>query len=190
LKPSVKLVFSVDAIFPPLTGIGRYAYELATRLPRFEQVEELRLLDMFRWRQTVPGLQDQASGQPVPWSSRWQGQVRQALASRHWAVEVYDRVSERRRRQMLRQANGFVYHSPNYFLAAHDGPSVATVHDPSPPPFPANPPRWWRVIFPETNRLHVPLTPTFPAPAITWRLTRKGRRPATSCGNGIERETR
>lgn len=129
MKPSVKLVFSVDAIFPPLTGIGRYAYELATRLPRFEQVEELRLLDMFRWRQTVPGLQDQASGQPVPWSSRWQGQVRQALASRHWAVEVYDRVSERRRRQMLRQANGFVYHSPNYFLAAHDGPSVATVHD-------------------------------------------------------------
>ena len=38
----LRLILATDAIFPPLTGIGRYAYELATRLPLRDEVEELR----------------------------------------------------------------------------------------------------------------------------------------------------
>ena len=47
----MKLAFAIDAIFPPLTGIGRYAYELANRLPQVAEIDELRFLGMWRWAQ-------------------------------------------------------------------------------------------------------------------------------------------
>jgi alpha-1,3-rhamnosyl/mannosyltransferase len=39
----VKVIFNVDAITAPLTGIGRYALELARGLARHAEVEALRL---------------------------------------------------------------------------------------------------------------------------------------------------
>lgn len=124
----MKLVFAVDAIFPPLTGIGRYAYELANRLPQVPEIDDLRFLAMWRWAQARPqsGGGDAAAALVAP---GWLGAARVRLATQPWAVEVYDVVSERWRGHMLKSARGAVYHSPNYFLAPHDGPSVATVHD-------------------------------------------------------------
>ena len=52
----LRLILATDAIFPPLTGIGRYAYELATRLPLRGDVEELRYLGMWAWGRVPSGL--------------------------------------------------------------------------------------------------------------------------------------
>jgi len=54
---------------------------------------------------------------------------RRWLATQPWAIRPYDLLSEAWRDHLLRNAKGAVYHSPNYFLPPHDGPSVATVHD-------------------------------------------------------------
>lgn len=125
----MKLVFAVDAIFPPLTGIGRYAYELATRLPQVGMIEDLRFLAMWSWT----GATGNADGGAQPVSSlappSWLSDLRRRMAMKTWAVEAYHVVSEAWRGHLLRSAKGAVYHSPNYFLAPHDGPSVATVHD-------------------------------------------------------------
>ena len=45
----MRVIFNVDAITAPLTGIGRYALELALGLARQEAIEELRLYSAFRW---------------------------------------------------------------------------------------------------------------------------------------------
>ncbi len=45
----MKVIFNVDAITAPLTGIGRYALELAHGLARHEDIEELRLYSAVRW---------------------------------------------------------------------------------------------------------------------------------------------
>lgn len=122
----MKLVFAVDAIFPPLTGIGRYAYELANRLPQVADIDELHFLAMWSWAGSAGRSDGAAPSLPPP---LWLSELRRRMAMQTWAVEVYDVVSEVWRGQLLRGAKGAVYHSPNYFLAPHDGPSVATVHD-------------------------------------------------------------
>ncbi len=127
----LRLVLATDAIFPPLTGIGRYAYELATRLQLLDEVEELRYLGMWAWGCTpgcLAGASRPSSG-PAPIFAAGMARLRRHMATKTWAVEVYDQVSEVWRSRLLRQGKGAVYHSPNYFLPAYDGPLVATVHD-------------------------------------------------------------
>lgn len=128
---SLRLILATDAIFPPLTGIGRYAYELATRLPLRDDVEELRYLGMWAWGRTLGGLEgnDRRASDTAPVSVAWLARLRRHMATKPWAVEVYDQVSEVWRSRLLHQGKGAVYHSPNYFLPAYDGPLVATVHD-------------------------------------------------------------
>jgi glycosyltransferase involved in cell wall biosynthesis len=143
----VKLVFAVDAIFPPLTGIGRYAYELANRLPQVADIDELHFLAMWRWAQARPasgGGGDVAAALVAP---GWFGVVRRWLATQPLAVDAYDLASEFWRGRLLRGVKGAVYHSPNYFLAPHDGPSVATVHDLSITRFPETHPAARRRYF-------------------------------------------
>ncbi len=146
----LRLILATDAIFPPLTGIGRYAYELATRLPLRGDVDELRYLGMWAWGRMPPGGLDAgvrpvAGSLPVP--PAWLVPVRRYMATKHWAVEVYDRVSEVLRSRLLRKGQGAVYHSPNYFLPAYDGPLVATVHDLSIVRFPETHPAASRRYF-------------------------------------------
>ena len=132
----MKLVFAVDAIFPPLTGIGRYALELAMRLPSVGEIDDVRFLAMWSWAGSVASGPASSNGQMGDGravsdlaSPAWLSAIRRHMAMKTWAVEVYDVVSEAWRSQLLRGAQGALYHSPNYFLAPHDGPSVATVHD-------------------------------------------------------------
>ena len=140
----LKLVFAADAIFPPLTGIGRYAFELARRLPLVKELQELRYLTM--WRLTFAGMGAAHSGPPLV-APAVLARPRQWLASQPWAIAPYDLVSDRWRGLLLRGVQGAVYHSPNYFLAPYEGPSVATVHDLSVTKFPQTHPAARRRYF-------------------------------------------
>ncbi len=45
----MNVVLSIDAIHPPLAGIGRYAWELASRLPHCAGIDSVRYLADGRW---------------------------------------------------------------------------------------------------------------------------------------------
>jgi len=124
----MQVILAVDAIFPPLTGIGRYALELATRLPRQPGIDGVRYLGMWGWVQ-VPVLAEPRAASAALTAPVWYAWFRRTMARQRWAVDVYDVVSERWRRRLLRGTRGAVFHSPNYFLPEHDGPRIATVHD-------------------------------------------------------------
>jgi len=124
----MQLILAVDAIFPPLTGIGRYALELATRLPANSDIEHVRYLGLWGWVPVPPRASRDAAAASLTVPS-WYARLRRDMARRLWAVDLYDKVSEVWRRHLLGHGNSAVYHSPNYFLPPYDGPSVSTVHD-------------------------------------------------------------
>ncbi|WP_322086307.1 glycosyltransferase family 1 protein [Burkholderia sp. BCC1999] len=108
----MRLILSVDAIAPPLTGIGRYTWELAHRYAEMAaEFESLRFYCGKRWIVDLPGLlTDPAS-------------VRRGLdwprlaprAARNWALR--------------RKMRTHVFHSPNYFLPDLAESGVVTIHD-------------------------------------------------------------
>ncbi len=124
----MNVILAVDAIFPPLTGIGRYALELATRLPQQPGIDAVRYLGMWGWVPPPVAATAQATAEALT-APPWFAGLRRRMAASTWAVNAYDAVSEVWRRRLLRGEHGAVFHSPNYFLPDYDGPKVATVHD-------------------------------------------------------------
>ena len=147
----MKVIFAVDAIFPPLTGIGRYAWELASRLAMSPQIENLRFLSMIRWAKSLDELLPEAEAKTTPGPRRiTRGiltELRRELSSREWAVRGYSRFLQAWRGHLLRGYEDCLYHSPNYFLPPFPGKAVATIHDLSIYRFPSAHPAARRKLF-------------------------------------------
>lgn len=107
------VVLAVDALSPAPSGIGRYAWELATRLPQRLGADGVRFYREGRWVAKPETLL-----QPTP-----AGAAKAArcfpLSSPRWLA----------RRLMTRACRGQVFHGPNYFLPPCADIGVATVHD-------------------------------------------------------------
>ena len=108
----MKLVLSVEALTPPLTGIGRYAWELAQRLPLAQGVKSVRFYRGGRWVADPSTLLAPEASQPrkrkkrlIKWSPE--------------AVTFWRGV----------ECRGRVFHGPNYMLPACADKAVVTVHD-------------------------------------------------------------
>ncbi|GAB4405055.1 MAG: hypothetical protein OHK0048_24760 [Rhodoferax sp.] len=132
----MKLIFAVDAIFPPLTGIGRYAWELAVGLAQRPQQpgDSVRFYLHGRFVSNpaldgMPGVADVSQTQgdrPVlPVAAR----LRARLARMPLAVRAYSLLMPQVHRLRLRGWRDHVFFSPNYFLPPVSGPALATVHD-------------------------------------------------------------
>lgn len=145
----MKLIFAADAIFPPLTGIGRYAWELARRLEQDSRIEDIRLFSMGRW---TPSLEIQAgvgthgTSKPNIMSSVAL-HLRKRLSKKVWAIYGYNSIAYRLMQFKLRPFANYLYHSPNFFVPPFKGKSVATIHDLSVYKFPETHPKSRRRIF-------------------------------------------
>lgn len=109
----VKLILAVDAIKPPLTGIGRYAWELASHYQRPQQgLKSVRFFLGGRW------VADPATlllPPPVPAPKRKRQTLRAPASWRRWRMRC--------------EMRGHVFHSPNYFLPASVESGIVTIHD-------------------------------------------------------------
>lgn len=122
----VKVILGADAIHAPLTGIGRYAFELATRLPHCEEVESLRFYSLGQWisEQAVLDRAKTVSTQELNKPT-----LRRVLAGNKLAVRAYSMLMPIWSRQKMKPFADSLFHSPNYFLPPFSGKSVATIHD-------------------------------------------------------------
>ncbi|TCO73754.1 glycosyltransferase family 4 protein [Chromatocurvus halotolerans] len=126
----MRLILAVDAIFPPLTGIGRYALELAQGLAASGEFDSLRYYLHGRWLTAAPGASPEDNsaiadgGRPGILAK-----ARVQLAQVPLAVRVYAALAPRVASLRLRRYRDHVFHSPNFILPPFAGPSVATVHD-------------------------------------------------------------
>jgi alpha-1,3-rhamnosyl/mannosyltransferase len=104
----LKLILSVDALSPSLSGIGRYTWELTRRIGQVPGIEQVRFFRNGHWVRNPESLI--ATGATV--------QKRRFKFPR-WAERRYWEWTCR----------GHVFHSPNYFLPPYAENGVATIHD-------------------------------------------------------------
>ena len=116
----MRVIFNVDAITAPLTGIGRYALELAHGLARHEAIEELRLYSAYRW------VDDPAHALAA---NSTIAAIRRNVPFKTQALELYQQIRGGLFRLHTRRLRGFILHTPNYVLMPFEGPALATVHD-------------------------------------------------------------
>ena len=116
----MKVILSIDSVKFPLTGIGRYSFELAKQL---QQQDGLELL-LFANGRFVPELPvHEQSGSK---KNRW---LRKKLLKSNLAVETYKLLSKVRNHYSLKGHEHAVFHGPGFYLPKFKGSSVATFHD-------------------------------------------------------------
>ena len=119
-KDNMKVILSINAIKPPLTGIGRYTSELATGLMNSPEVSHLRFLREGRWA-PLPNLVEPVNSAKTA--------LRKRLLRSSLAVGAYNLIAPQLLKQKLRGFADHVYHGPNFYLPPFDGISIATIHD-------------------------------------------------------------
>ena len=121
-KAGLKVILAVDAIHRPLTGIGRYAWELGWRLTTRPEIQSLKFLHHGRWLADPARLlasRHLLSG----------GRMRKLLANSRLMTATYAQVMPRLQGRRLRRHPEYLFHSPGFFLPPFPGRSVATFHD-------------------------------------------------------------
>lgn len=114
------LILAVDAIKRPLTGIGRYVWELATRMPRLPDVAEVRYYKNGRFVGDLQSLLDQPALKLA---------ARRRLLRNRLAVGTYRRIAPMIHRWRLKTLDDHLFHGPNFYLPSFPGRKVATIHD-------------------------------------------------------------
>lgn len=109
----MKVVLAVDALAPTLTGIGRYTWELARRLPLADAVDEVRYFRHGQWVTDPATLLQPPAPTPGPRRRKRPGPV-----ARWWHAQQTRCRCHRR-----------VFHGPNFFLPDCADIGVITVHD-------------------------------------------------------------
>ena len=123
----IDLILAIDALTPPLTGIGRYTFELSQGLRRHPQIRQLRCFANAHWA-ALPVVAETRSSIAAS-AANGLGELRRVLAANRAAVRVYHLLMPQLARWQLRKERAALFHSPNYFLPPFPGRSVATVHD-------------------------------------------------------------
>ena len=128
------VILQADAIRPPLTGIGRYATELAKGLQVHAEVSRLRYFGLTSWiddplRDLCTGRHLGHDGSSQESSQSLKSIVRARLANSQLAVRAFRYVGPPLAGWRLRREVDSVYHSPNFLLPQVPGRAVATIHD-------------------------------------------------------------
>lgn len=119
----MKVVLSVEPVRFPLTGIGRYTYELAQRLACSPDIAVLHYMAGRRFLPALPSARDESSGSYS---------LKRAIQKNYLGIEAYRLLMPLLKGIALKGHSDFIYHSPNYYLPPFKGLRVATFHDLSP----------------------------------------------------------
>lgn len=107
----MKVILSVDALHSPLTGIGRYTWELVKRIPKVEGVREVHYFSNGLWVKNPKALINGKCGQ-----------VKRKLIKKLLPIRWQDYLQ----RQAFHKK---IYHGTNFFLPPHAENGIVTVHD-------------------------------------------------------------
>ena len=120
----MKLILSLDSVVRPLTGIGRYAFELARGLAAQPEVADIRFQYRLGWCEDPDLLLAEASGvsanERSPYhDALWYRALRGAYRALGPAIKG----------ARLAGYSDYIFHSPNYALPWFPGRCVSTIHD-------------------------------------------------------------
>jgi glycosyltransferase involved in cell wall biosynthesis len=133
----MNVVLSIEAIHPPLAGIGRYAWELATRLAVHSEIESIRYISDGLWRD-LPRLESASESAakeviattiPDAPKLNYKGRMRQRLGRLSPVSKIYSKLVPFIATHQLNSVKSGIFHGPNYFVPKTRLPSVVTIHD-------------------------------------------------------------
>jgi glycosyltransferase involved in cell wall biosynthesis len=120
----VRVLLDVTAVTPPLSGIGRYALELARHLPAAAGINGVSFLYGDRVEENFdPG------SVPPPRPAGGFRQWLKPLLPYNWLLGPYRRHNARALAVSLRAYSDHIYFSPNFSMPPVNGLSVVTLHD-------------------------------------------------------------
>lgn len=120
----MKVVLSVDPVKFPLTGIGRYTFELAQGLQN-AGLEDLQFLRGTTLTRQIPVPTD---APPMARQPAW----KRLAQKNRLVVAAFRAINPRLKARALRGLEDHIFHGPNYYLPPFGGRSVVTLHDLSP----------------------------------------------------------
>lgn len=124
----IDLIFGADNLRPPLTGIGRYAFELARRLEQNHELERIRYFSLGRW--VKDPLRQLYMGESAEPSAVSFATIQSMLASVPVVVKAYNWFSPTMYAMRLHSlTDRQIYHAPNFFAPKCKARKVVTVHD-------------------------------------------------------------
>ena len=119
----MKVILSVEPVRFPLTGIGRYTYELARQLQTHPQLESLQLFGSTGFAAVMPSPSEGAGSN---------FRLKELVQKSHLANEAYRRLLPLLKGRALRGHEDCIYHGPNFYLPPFGGRRITTFHDLSP----------------------------------------------------------
>lgn len=127
----MKIILGADPLLSPLTGIGHYTRALALAMLQDQQLSELKLFAYGKFFSnellTNTGNNEGAGeGAKLTVVNR----MRAMLSQFPPAIWAYEKVLPKIERLRLASfADSHLFHAPNFFIPAFDGPKVVTFHD-------------------------------------------------------------
>lgn len=118
----MKVILSVDSIRFPLTGIGRYNYELANKLRGLKNLD-IRFFSGFRFLSELGMPKEQGGSYHL---------IKKIAQNSNFISDVYRVVMPLLKYKALKGFEDYLFHGPNFFLPPFAGRRIATFHDLSP----------------------------------------------------------
>lgn len=125
---ALKVILNTETVRFPLTGIGRYTYELAQALRSDPHMTSLRYFEFGHFIDAIPEVQS-TQKQPARLSV---ATLKQWVQKSALGMELSRHVLGYVRAQALQGHSDSIYHGTNFILPKFAGPCVATFHDLSP----------------------------------------------------------
>ena len=122
----MKVILSIDAVRFPLTGIGRYTYELARRLPLEVPGLDLRFMAGSRFVDQLPS--EITSSNPTLGAAT-AARLRRWLPNSAIAMTTHRAWLSHQQSRALGEHEDGVFHGPQFYLPNFAGRSVVTIHD-------------------------------------------------------------
>jgi len=116
----MKVLFLSDVITPPLTGIGRYAYELSQRLKSHKDVENIQFFHNYQLIQNPKLLLE--TGQVF-------NKFKKNAPLRSILRPLYQKFRQSILTSKSKHLTDYILHSPNYYLFPFHGSKIVTIHD-------------------------------------------------------------
>lgn len=120
----MRIIMSVQSIRYPMTGIGRYTFEIASRISNFEEIENMLYYDGTRIIHDIPT--------PKYTSRRGTGFfsfIKKFMGRSEFVVWLYKLVTGSTNSLFLNRKNTYLYHGTNFYLPLFVGPKIVTIHD-------------------------------------------------------------
>lgn len=116
----MQIIFGTDPIKFPLTGIGRYTYELSRCLQDSLEVSNILFLHGYHLSCQIPSPRETASISQV---------LRRRVQKNNFALALYQLIAPWLKARIIRKYPDAIYHSPNFYLPPNINRCLATFHD-------------------------------------------------------------